>query len=160
MPYARMDIPNRRWDATMRCPHCGDRIHDPGLDRYCPSCGRELPHESADKRAITRDRNISITLLTISFVLIFLGVSFMLPDIIIHWIDPGMQPMYWPYNLAILIIGVVLLVVRHPFAKRSRKSTAVLLEQVQAKWTCSYCGAESTPGSTKCSSCGAPLNKH
>jgi hypothetical protein len=143
----------------MICPHCGDKIHDPGLDRFCPSCGKELPHVSPDERAIVRDRNISAGLLVLSITLIVLGVSFMLPDLILRWIIPEMGSWYWPYDLIVLIAGIVLLAVRHPFAKRSRKSTAVLLEVAQARWTCSYCGADNVPGSSKCESCGAPLKR-
>jgi hypothetical protein len=141
----------------MRCPHCGDKIHDPGLDRFCPSCGKEIPHRSPEEKAIVRDRNASGILLLVSLILIMLGFSFVLPDVIIHWIDPEIQTMYWPYSLIVLIVGVLLLVIRHPFAKRSRKHTAVILEQVQAKWSCSYCGGDNVPGSVKCSSCGAPI---
>lgn len=143
----------------MRCPNCGDTIHDPGLDRYCPSCGKELPHESPDEKAIMRDRKISVGLLVPSITLIILGASFMVPDVILRAIIPEMQSLFWPYDVLVLATGVVLLVVRHPFAKRSRKSTAVLLKQIQALWACSYCGADNTPGSLKCESCGAPLKK-
>jgi hypothetical protein len=141
----------------MRCPHCGDKIHDPGLDRFCPSCGKEVPHQSPEEKAIIRDRKVSGSLLLVSLILIMLGFSFILPDLIIHWIDPEMQLMYWPYDLIALVIGILLLVLRYPFAKRSRKHTAVLLEMAQAKWTCSYCGGDNVPGSVKCASCGAPI---
>lgn len=90
------DIRARVWGAIIRCPNCGDTIHDPGLDCFCPSCGRELPHESPEERTIVRDRSISVTLLIISLIAIILGASFMLPDLIIHAIYPGMQPLYWP----------------------------------------------------------------
>lgn len=143
----------------MKCPHCGVSLHDKGLDRFCPSCGKELPHKSPEQSSIMRDRRISIGLLISSIMFVVFGASLMLPDLIIHAIDPGMGPMFWPYNMIILVIGFVFLVIRHPFAKRSRNLGAVLLEQAQARWTCSYCGAENAWGSVKCASCGAPLNK-
>lgn len=157
--YPEMAIPGTGWDANMRCPYCGDTIHDPGLDRFCPSCGKEIPHESPDELAIKRDRKVSNGLLVLSITLIVLGGSFILPDIIIRAIDPGLGMFYWPYDIIVLAIGIVLLVARHPFAKRSRKFSSILLEQAQAAWTCSYCGAENTPGSRKCESCGAPLER-
>jgi predicted RNA-binding Zn-ribbon protein involved in translation (DUF1610 family) len=141
------------------CPHCGNKIHDPGLDRFCPSCGKEIPHETKDEKAILRDRKVSIGLLFICILMITLGLSFILPDVIITWIDPEMDPMYWPYSGIVVAIGVVLLFVRHPFAKRSRNAAAILIEQAQAKYTCSYCGAINVPGSLECRSCGAPFKE-
>jgi hypothetical protein len=67
--------------------------------------------------------------------------------------------LYWPYQMYMLIIGVLLLVVRHPFARRARVSRAQLLRSVQQQWTCSYCGKENLAGSHECESCGAPLKR-
>jgi len=83
----------------------------------------------------------------------------MVPDIILRWIIPEMHSWYWPYDLVVLVAGIVLLVIRHPFANRSRKFGAILLEKAQMMWTCSYCGGENVPGSVKCESCGAPLTR-
>jgi len=141
----------------MICPHCGDRIRDPGLDRFCPSCGKEIPHQSREESAILRDRKVSIGLLMICILLIVLGLCFVLPDLILRWIDPEIGTLYWPYSGIMVLIGVVLLLVRHPFAKRSRMATAVIIEQAQAKYKCSYCGAVNAPGTLECRSCGAPL---
>ena len=108
----------------MICPHCGDRIREPGQDRFCPSCGKEIPHKSPDEKAILRDSKVSLTLLFLSIFLIIFGFSFILPDVILHWIDPEFGTMFWPYSAIMLVIGIVLVFVRHPFAKRSRRAAA------------------------------------
>ncbi len=144
----------------MRCPYCGETIHDPGEDRFCPACGKEIPHQTPDERTVIRDRKISVAMLIPAMTFIILGGSFILPDIILRAIIPEMEPMFWPYDLLILFVGIALMVVRYPFARRSRRLTAVLLQRAEAMAACTYCGAENRPGSIRCESCGAPLNRN
>jgi predicted RNA-binding Zn-ribbon protein involved in translation (DUF1610 family) len=67
--------------------------------------------------------------------------------------------LYWPYQMYMLIMGVLLLVVRHPFARRARVSRVQSLRSFQQQWTCSYCGKENPAGSRECESCGAPIKR-
>ena len=140
----------------MRCPSCGENVKD-RLAAFCPICGKELPRPTREERRSALDRSVAGVTLVVSLVLLFLGLSLLLPDVIIHYIGGG--TLYWPYQMYMIVVGVALLVVRHPFARRARLSRVQLLRSVQAQWTCSYCGKDNRPGLLECESCGAPLKK-
>ena len=138
----------------MRCPNCGENVRD-RLAEFCPICGKELPHPTRDERRDARDRAVAGVTLIVGLVLLMIGLSLLLPDIIIHYIGGG--TLYWPFQVYMLVVAVALLVIRHPFARRARRSRAEMLRSVQGKWACSYCGKNNPPGSRECESCGAPI---
>lgn len=138
----------------MRCPNCGEYLRD-RLAAFCPICGKELPHPTPEERRGAVDRSVAGITLVSSLVLLTMGFSFLIPDVIIHYIVGG--TMYWPYQMYMLLAGFVLLIVRHPFARRARRSRAQMLRSMQERSRCSYCGKDNLPGSRECESCGAPL---
>ncbi len=138
----------------MRCPNCGENVRN-RLAAFCPICGKELPHPTREERTRAIDRSIAGATLIVSLVLLILGPSLLLPDVIMHHFGGG--TLYWPHQMYMIVVGAVLLVARHPFARRARLARVQLLRSVQERWTCSYCGKDNLVGSRECESCGAPL---
>jgi len=86
-----------------------------------------------------------------------IGLSLLLPDVIMVYISPDLGPLYWPFQLYMIVIGSVFLAVRYSFAKRGKRAALIMGKLVAARWICSYCGKSNMPGSTECASCGAPI---
>ncbi len=140
----------------MNCPHCGMKVKDSDTNRYCPSCGGELPVRTPDVRHGITYRRLSGILLLPGIMLLFLGFTLLLPEVIIYYIG-GIGLLYWPVQVYLLVAGAALLIIRIPFARRSRGVAAQLVREAEMRWICSYCGKENVPGSRECESCGAPL---
>jgi len=133
------------------------KVKDPDLSAYCPSCGKELPVRTKDMRNDIVYRRLSATFLILSIFLLIMGFSFLMPDIMLSWIlGPG-ETLFWPVQAFLIGAGIILLVVRHPFAKRKAAANVQLIKEMQNMWVCSYCGKSNAPGLRECESCGAPL---
>jgi uncharacterized paraquat-inducible protein A len=141
----------------MNCPHCGMKVRDPDLSSYCPACGKELPVRTRDERNDITFQRLSGTFAILSMFLLIMGFSLLLPEIIMYYIMGPGETLYWPIQIYLIVAGIALLVVRHPFAKRRAVAKVQLIRNMDKMWVCSYCGKNNIPGSLECESCGAPL---
>lgn len=142
----------------MNCPYCGAKVHDPELTDYCSSCGKRLPMFTKDEKNGVLYRNIAAVIFPLALILIILGFSLLLPEIIVAYIGAlDGQTLYWPVQFYLLVAGIVLMIVRHPFAKRSAAASLQTLRAIEAQYICSYCGKKNASGTRECESCGAPL---
>ena len=143
----------------MNCPYCGMKVRDPDLSKYRSTCGKELPIRTRETRNSMMYQRLSVIFLIMAFVFLMLGLSLLLPEVIIAYIG-GLDghTLYWPFQVYMVVAGLVLLVVRHPLARRRAVAAVQQINEMQNMWVCSYCGKKNLPGTCECESCGAPID--